>query len=61
MGALCDRLMDELDTNKDGEISWKTFSEWNRTNSIEKVLMATSLSGNFSRAHVPQINVRPEP
>jgi len=61
VGALCDLLMDELDTDKDGFISWTTFSEWNRSNSIEKVLMTTSLSESFSRAHVPQINVRPEP
>ena len=61
VGSLCDLLMDELDTDKDGFISWTTFSEWNRSNSIEKVLMTTSLSESFSRAHVPQINVRPGP
>ena len=34
-----DRLMEELDTNKDGLISWGTFSEWNRRNSVEQLLV----------------------
>ena len=32
------KLMDELDTNGDGRVSWLTFSEWNRRNSLEKEL-----------------------
>ena len=31
-----DELMDELDTNRDGVVSWGTFSEWSRRNSLEK-------------------------
>jgi nucleoside-diphosphate-sugar epimerase len=30
-----DNLMLELDTNQDGVVSWLTFSEWNRRNSVE--------------------------
>ena len=30
-----DRLMEQLDANGDGEVSWENFSEWNRNNSIE--------------------------
>ena len=33
-----DKLMEELDTNGDGRVSWLTFSEWNRRNSVEKEL-----------------------
>jgi nucleoside-diphosphate-sugar epimerase len=32
-----DTLMNELDTNRDGWISWGTFSEWNRRNSVEQI------------------------
>ena len=32
------QMMDELDTNKDGLVSWPTFSEWNRRNSMEAEL-----------------------
>jgi hypothetical protein len=35
---LVDRLMEELDTDKDGIISWLSFSEWNRRNSVENVV-----------------------
>ena len=35
--AVLDKLMEELDTNKDGLISWATFSDWNRRNSVERV------------------------
>ena len=31
-----DELMEELDTNRDGVVSWGTFSEWSRRNSLEK-------------------------
>jgi hypothetical protein len=37
-GKVADQLMSELDTNKDGIISWATFSEWNRVNNLDKVL-----------------------
>jgi len=37
-GKVADQLMSELDTNKDGMISWATFSEWNRINNLDKVL-----------------------
>ena len=30
-----DRLMEQLNASGDGEVSWATFSEWNRNNSIE--------------------------
>ena len=36
VGAAVDKLMMELDTNNDGLVSWRTFSEWNRRNSVEK-------------------------
>lgn len=32
-----DQLFEELDTNKDGWITWGTFSEWNRRNSVEQM------------------------
>eukprot|EP00937_MAST-01D_sp_MAST-1D-sp2_P007059 g7059.t1 len=32
-----DQLFEELDTNKDGLVSWGTFSEWNRRNSVEQM------------------------
>uniref|UniRef100_A0A7S3EX56 EF-hand domain-containing protein n=1 Tax=Haptolina ericina TaxID=156174 RepID=A0A7S3EX56_9EUKA len=35
-GSLVDRLMDELDTNKDGFVSWGSFSEWNRRKSLDE-------------------------
>lgn len=44
--AVVDKLMDELDTNKDGYISWGTFSEWNRRNKVEKVFSTVSSSMN---------------
>ena len=37
---IVDRLMDELDTNKDGLVSWRTFSEWNRSNSVEQIVQS---------------------
>lgn len=37
MGDAVDKLMEELDTNRDGLISWGTFSEWNRSNSVERL------------------------
>ena len=30
VGMVVDQLVDELDTDKDGLISWEEFSEWNR-------------------------------
>jgi threonine 3-dehydrogenase len=35
VGEFVDKLMKELDTNNDGWVSWATFSEWNRRNSME--------------------------
>ncbi len=32
-----DMLMEELDTNRDGYISWETFSEWNRRKSVQHI------------------------
>ena len=31
-----DKLMGELDTNKDGRVSWGSFSEWHRRNSLDE-------------------------
>ena len=33
--------MQELDTNRDGLISWATFSEWSRSNTVEGVLASS--------------------
>eukprot|EP01043_Picozoa_sp_COSAG02_P028987 COSAG02_NODE_1785_length_10940_cov_9.153399_12_plen_396_part_00 len=33
-----DQLMAELDTNGDGLVSWQTFSEWNRSNTLADVV-----------------------
>ena len=41
VGATVDKLMDELDTNNDGLVSWKTFSEWNRRNTVEGVVQSS--------------------
>ena len=38
VGEAVERLMLELDTDQDGHISWGTFSEWNRRNSVESVV-----------------------
>ena len=35
VAVFVDNLMQELDTNNDGKVSWYTFSEWNRVNSVE--------------------------
>jgi len=42
--TVLDKLMEELDTNKDGRISWGTFSDWNRRNSVESVVMSHSMA-----------------
>ena len=42
--AIVDRLMDELDTNADGEVSWGSFSEWSRSSSMEKVVRSSLIS-----------------
>lgn len=41
-------LMQELDTDRDGHISWGTFSEWNRRNSVESVVysVGSTIYGN---------------
>ncbi len=44
VGHFVDKLMDELDTNKDGLVSWGTFSEWNRRNSMEEELWKQAAS-----------------
>ena len=31
--------MDDLDTNRDGMVSWMTFSEWNRGNTLDGVIL----------------------
>ena len=37
--AIVDKLMKDLDTNRDGLVSWMTFSEWNRSNTIDGVIL----------------------
>ena len=37
--AIVDKLMEDLDTNLDGIVSWQTFSEWNRSNTLEGVVL----------------------
>eukprot|EP00944_MAST-04C_sp_MAST-4C-sp1_P012341 g12341.t1 len=37
---ILDKAMDELDTNKDGMVSWGTFQEWSRSNSIDQMIDA---------------------
>ncbi|GMH80896.1 hypothetical protein TL16_g08739 [Triparma laevis f. inornata] len=37
--AVVDKLMADLDTNKDGLVSWQTFSEWNRSNTLDGVVL----------------------
>jgi len=37
MGGVVERLMAELDTNRDGFVSWATFQEWSRWNSVERI------------------------
>ena len=44
VGHFVDKLMEELDTNKDGLVSWRTFSEWNRRNSMEEELWKQAAS-----------------
>lgn len=39
--AVVDTLMDELDEDGDGLVDWMNFSEWNRANSIEKVIQSS--------------------
>jgi len=38
VGPVVSKLMEELDVNKDGHISWSNFSEWNRRNSVQSML-----------------------
>jgi len=37
--SVVNRLMSELDTDNDGLVSWATFSEWNRRNTLEQVFV----------------------
>lgn len=39
--AVVDKLMKELDNDNDGIIDWFQFSEWNRNNSIEKIVKSS--------------------
>jgi len=43
VGMVVDQLVDELDTDKDGLISWEEFSEWNRRNTVEEAMMRLGL------------------
>jgi nucleoside-diphosphate-sugar epimerase len=38
IGAMVDNAMAELDTNDDGIVSWQTFQEFSRTNSLERLV-----------------------
>eukprot|EP00931_Biecheleriopsis_adriatica_P100878 TRINITY_DN7611_c0_g1_i1.p1 TRINITY_DN7611_c0_g1~~TRINITY_DN7611_c0_g1_i1.p1 ORF type:complete len:455 (-),score=68.63 TRINITY_DN7611_c0_g1_i1:248-1612(-) len=38
VGSIMEKLMEELDPSREGNISWATFSEWNRRNSVETIL-----------------------
>jgi hypothetical protein len=40
--GIADRLMEQLDPDKDGKIDWLSFSEWNRRNSVEQVVSQLS-------------------
>mmetsp|Transcript_21468 Transcript_21468/g.42848 ORF Transcript_21468/g.42848 Transcript_21468/m.42848 type:complete len:466 (+) Transcript_21468:123-1520(+) len=42
--AIVDKLMNDLDTNRDGMVSWMTFSEWNRSNTIDGVILRVKSS-----------------
>jgi len=46
--AILGKLMDQLDGDRDGYISWKAFSEWNRSNNIEEMLAKELFSENTS-------------
>lgn len=39
LDSVVNRLMSELDTDNDGLVSWATFSEWNRRNTLEQVVV----------------------
>ncbi len=43
--AVVERLMQELDGDKDGLIPWLAFSEWNRRNSVEQVVSSLPAGG----------------
>ena len=38
IGAMVDNAMAELDTNDDGVVSWRTFEEFSRSNSLEQLV-----------------------
>ena len=44
VGGFVDKLMAQLDMGGDGFVSWQTFSEWNRRNSIEAELWKKAAS-----------------
>ena len=51
--AIVDKLMSDLDTDGDGMVSWMTFSEWNRSNTIDGVVLHVK-----SSLDAPEFNVR---
>lgn len=44
VGEVVYKLMHQLDTNRDGLVSWATFSEWSRRNSVENVVYSVRSS-----------------
>ena len=38
IGAMVENAMEQLDTNNDGIISWRTFQEFSRSNSLEQLV-----------------------
>ncbi len=40
--VIVEKLMEELDADKDGQVPWLAFSEWNRRNSVEQVVSQLS-------------------
>ena len=40
--VIVNKLVQELDADKDGKIEWREFSEWNRRSSVEQVVAQLS-------------------
>ena len=55
-----DSLMEELDPDKDGVVSWAEFSEWNRRNSMEAELwkQAASVEDELRR-QLRELGIKP--
>ena len=51
--AIVDKLMEDLDTDEDGMVTWMTFSEWNRSNTIDGVVLHVKSSFD-----VPEFKVK---